>query len=116
MPATDTERTFMEYKPYREVHGGLLYIATRILPDIATAVSLLGKFQSDPGQKHWRCVQRMVRYLIRSIDHGLFLPGVDTVAERPTLSAYSDADWARDMSKRRSRSGFIVLVNYTSFV
>lgn len=86
----------------------LLYLSTRTRTDISTAVSLLGKFQADPGPVQWKYLQHLLRYLIQTPEYGLLYP---TKNVRPTLEAYSDADWARDENKRCSRSGYVLLVN-----
>ena len=41
----DTDLTAMRDIPFREVLGSLLFLATSTRPDLATAVSMLGKFQ-----------------------------------------------------------------------
>ena len=92
--------------PYREVLGSLLFLATRTRPDLATAVSMLGKFQQAPLVEHWKSMKSVVRYLIHTIDHGLLLPN----GQEALLEAWSDADWARDHHKRRSRSGYLITV------
>ena len=92
--------------PYREVLGSLLFLATRTRPDLATAVSMLGKFQQAPKVEHWKSMKSVIRYLIQTIDHGLLLPR----DQEALLEAWSDADWARDHHKRRSRSGYLVTV------
>ena len=98
----------MRNKPYRGVLGAFLYLSTRTRPEIATAVSLLIKFQADPGPTQWKYLLHVVRYLIHTTDFGLCIKSVNG---RPKFEAYSDADWARDESKRRSRSGYLLLVN-----
>ena len=107
-PTTAEDRLLMRNKPYRELLGTLLYLATRTRPDIATAVSMLGKFQADPGPSHWRCLQHLVRYLVYTTDHGLFYR---RSSGNVSLEAYSDADWDRDETKCRSRSGFLLIIN-----
>ena len=49
--------------PYREVLGSLLFLATRTRPDLATAVSMLGKYQEAPMVEHWKSMKSVVRYL-----------------------------------------------------
>lgn len=97
----------MEGIPYREVLGSLLYLATHTRPDLATAVSMLGKYQQAPLMAHWKSMKSVVRCLIGTADHGILLP----YSEEATLQAWSDADWARDHHKRRSRSGYLVTVS-----
>ena len=98
--------TAMQGIPFREVLGSLLFLATRTRPDLATAVSMLGKFQQEPLVKHWKAMKSVVRYLIGTTDSGLFFP----FGQEATIEAWSDADWARDHHKRRSRSGYLVTV------
>ena len=108
IPTTDADKHFMRDKPYHEILGALIYLSTRTRPDIATAVSMLGKFQADPGPTQWRHLQHLVRYLIHTSNHGLH---IKAQKGRATLQAYSDADWAREEEKRRSRSGYLLLIN-----
>lgn len=78
----------------------MMYLETRNRPDIPTAVSMLGKFQADPGLKQWRCLKEILRYLINSTNYGIDLPKGEGKVE---VRAYSDEDWAHDLRKRRSR-------------
>lgn len=103
-PATDDERRDMSSVPYRSVLGSLIYLSTRTRPDIATAVSLLGKYQADPTPTDWKALKHLLRYIKGTVDYGIVLPSHDNSA----LTAYSDADWARDESTRRSRSGILI--------
>lgn len=107
-PLTEEEKQMMKNKPYREVLGALIYLSTRTRPDISTAVSMLGRFQADPGPVHWKHLQHLVRYLIGTSSHGLLLK---SQKGRPKFDVYSDADWAREEEKRRSRSGYVLLLN-----
>lgn len=50
--------------PHRNVLRGILYIATRSRSDIATAVSLLAKFQEGLAPCHCKIMQLFVMYLI----------------------------------------------------
>ena len=94
----------MSNLPYREVLGSLLFLATRTRPDLATVVSMLGKYQEAPLVEHWKSMKSVIRYLIGTLDYGIFMPS----GQEALLEAWSDADWARDHHKRRSRSGYLV--------
>lgn len=50
-------------------------------------------------------LKQLVRYQIRTADFGILLRISGIVG---TFRAWSDADWARDHSKRRSRSGYVL--------
>lgn len=105
---TESEVKEMVNKPYRSILGALLYLSTRSRPDLAVAVSLLGKYQSEPGPEHWQMLRHVVRYLSGTTDYGLLLP---TGSGEFQLEAWCDADWAREKSSRRSRSGYMATLN-----
>ena len=52
-PQTEAQRNEMQNKPYLQVLGSLLYLATCTGPDISMAVSELARFAHDPGAEHW---------------------------------------------------------------
>lgn len=87
------KQTAMNTVPYREARGSLLYFTTRNRPDIAIAVSMLGKFQSEPGLKHWRMVQHVVSYLKGTTEFCIFIPNKSTDL---SCIGYTDVTWARD--------------------
>ena len=106
---TETARAKMDYKPFRSLLGGLLYLSTRTRPDVTTATSMLAKVQNDPGISQWKMLQHLVRYLKGTSDYGIFLPSGKN--GQVNFEAWSDSDWARDEQQRRSRTGFILTVN-----
>jgi hypothetical protein len=40
-----------------------MYLASAMRPDISFAVSKLSRFMSNPGDDHWRALERMMHYL-----------------------------------------------------
>lgn len=98
----------MKSVPYRSVLGSLVYLSTRTRSDISKATSMSGKFQESPAPVHWKLLNQIVRYLIGTIDHCLYLLKPEG---KNALEGWSDADWARDTSNRRSRSGYIITVS-----
>lgn len=56
----------------------------------------------DPREPHYSSLQRILRYIQGTIDHGLHLyPSATT-----RLITYTDADWAGCPDTRRSTSGY----------
>lgn len=54
-PKDDEERKRMKNRPYRELIGGLIYLANATRSDIVYAANELNRFCFDPGEKHfWR--------------------------------------------------------------
>jgi len=48
---------------YLQLIQSLGWIATGTRPNIAFTVSYLGRFNTDPNNRHWLCAKRVIRYL-----------------------------------------------------
>jgi hypothetical protein len=105
-PKTDSERKTMSDKPYRSVLGTVMWgqLATR--PDLSFSVSLLARFQSNPGVEHWNALLHVVGYIKNTIDYGL------TYSRDCDLSphAFVDADYGGCKDTRRSTSGYVFIM------
>lgn len=76
---------------YRSIVGSLQYLAfTR--PDIMYAVNRLSQFMHQPIECHWQAVKRVIRYLVGTQSHGIYMKASSSL----TLHAFMDADWAGD--------------------
>lgn len=104
-PSSETERLDMQQKPYRELIGGLVYLANATRPDIAFAASLLSRFSADPGEAHWHLAKRVLRYL-----KGTSHYGITYRKDKENLTAYTDSDWAGDVDDRKSCSGNVLVL------
>jgi hypothetical protein len=102
-PQTESEIREMQDKPYRSILGSVMWgqLATR--PDLAFAVSLLARFQSNPGLNHWSALLHVVGYIKNTIDYGLTYSREYDI----TPTAYADADYGGCMDTRRSTSGYV---------
>ena len=94
-------------RTYQRAIGCLIYAATISRPHLSTAISVLSKFMSKPGVEHWKGVKRVLRYVQGTLDYGLINSADDTST---TLTGYTDADWAGDLSTRRSTTGYVFQV------
>src|SRR4051812_31941973 len=58
----------------------------------------------DPRHPHLALIKRILRYVKGTLDMGITLGA----SSSPSLTAYSDADWAGCPNSRRSTSGYCV--------
>jgi hypothetical protein len=109
-PVMESERREMQLIPYRKLVGELLYLMNTSRPDIAHAVGTLARFMENPGMKHWSAAKRVLRYLAGTKNIGIIMNG-NTDNSRYHITAYSDADWGRDIHGRKSIYGYIIHLN-----
>ncbi|XP_065090847.1 uncharacterized protein LOC135711821 [Ochlerotatus camptorhynchus] len=78
------------YQQYSSFISGLLFVAMCTRPDIAVAVSSLGRITSCPSQADWIEAKRIL--------------GADFMQ----LEVFVDADWAGDTRDRKSTTGYLI--------
>ena len=86
------ERENMKVVPYASAIGSIMYAMLCTRPDIAHAVSLTSRYQSDPGMEHWTAVKNILKYLKRTKDMFLCYGGDQELV----VSGYTDASWNTD--------------------
>uniref|UniRef100_A0A2N9GYL9 Reverse transcriptase Ty1/copia-type domain-containing protein n=1 Tax=Fagus sylvatica TaxID=28930 RepID=A0A2N9GYL9_FAGSY len=102
----DLERNEMKKIPYASAVGSLMYAQVCTRPDIAFAISVLGRFQSDPGMDHWRAAKKVLRYLQRTKDFMLTYRRSDLLE----VVGYADADYAGCADVLKSTSGYVFML------
>ena len=85
---------------YASIIGSLRYATDCTRPDIAYVVGLLCRFTSRPSVEHWQAIERVMRYLKRTMNLGLHYYKYPTV-----LEGYSDADWNTLSDDSKATSG-----------
>lgn len=103
-PKTQQEVAGMEKVPYREALGALMFLNQGTRPDIASAITSLGRFVMNPGKVHWNALKRVFRYLKGTKKYTLTYYSSH---KNPTLTGYSDADWAENLDTRRFTTGYV---------
>ncbi|KAK1620537.1 hypothetical protein QYE76_026054 [Lolium multiflorum] len=106
-PATAEERERMSNIPYASAVGSIMYAMLCTRPDIAHAVSLTSRYQSDPGMEHWTAVKNILKYLKRTKDMFLCYGGDQELV----VSGYTDASWNTDPDDSKSQSGYVFILN-----
>jgi hypothetical protein len=87
---------------YSQMIGSLMYLASATRPDISFAVSKLGWFTSNLGDDHWRALERVMHYLVGTIDYEIHYSRYPAV-----LEGYSDANWISDVDELYAMSGYV---------
>ena len=105
-PKNDFEREQMKNIPYASVVGSLMYAQVCTRPDIAFAVGILGRYQSNPGMDHWKAAKKVLRYLKGTKDYMLMYRQTDNL----DVIGYSDSDFAGCVDSRKSTSGYIFMM------
>lgn len=88
--------------PYQEAVG-LLFLVQGTRPDMAFAVNDVSRFNSRFGRAPWTAIKRIMRYLKGTVNHKILFCYTDS----SRLYGFCDADWASDVDKRRSCTGYI---------
>jgi hypothetical protein len=96
----------MDDKPYRAVLGSVMWGQLATQPDLSFAVSLLARFQINPGVDHWKGLMHVIGYIKNTMDYGL------TYYRDSDLSpaVYVDADYGGCRDTRRSTSGYVFIM------
>jgi hypothetical protein len=76
---------------YSQIIDSLMYLASAVRPNILFVVSKLSQFVSNPGDDHWRALERVLPYLKGTTSLGIHYTGYPAV-----LEGYCDANWISD--------------------
>ncbi|WVZ85642.1 hypothetical protein U9M48_032542, partial [Paspalum notatum var. saurae] len=104
-PSSDDGKLVADASDYRSLAGALQYL-TLTRPDIAYAVQQVCLHMHAPRDVHMTMLKRILRYVKGTLHLGIQLCPVTT----PSITAYSDPDWAGCPDTRRSTSGFCVFL------
>lgn len=89
---------------YRKMVGSLIYL-TLTQPDIAFVVGVLSRFMQDPRKPHMVAMKEILKYIKAMVGKGIQFKR----ETKPILSGYCDADYAGDVNKRRSTTGYVFM-------
>nr|AAR87163.1 putative polyprotein [Oryza sativa Japonica Group]AAU89150.1 integrase core domain containing protein [Oryza sativa Japonica Group]ABF98081.1 retrotransposon protein, putative, Ty1-copia subclass [Oryza sativa Japonica Group] len=103
--STDEDVEYMSRVPYSSAVGSLMYAMVCSWPDLSHAMSLVSRYMANPGKEHWKAVQWIFRYLRGTADACLKFGRIDK-----GLVGYVDSDFAADLDKRRSLTGYVFTI------
>ena len=98
----DKDKTgqLIDIKKYRGMIGSLLYLSAS-RPDIMFSVYMCARYQANPKKSHLSAIKRIIRYLLCTINLGLWYPKNSSY----NLIGYSDSDFVGCKTDRKSTSG-----------
>ena len=76
-PTSSEEISNMDKVPYASAVGSIMYAMICTRPDVSYALSVVSRYQSNPGDPHWQAVKTILKYLRRTKDQFLVYGGVD---------------------------------------
>ncbi|GJT74491.1 hypothetical protein Tco_1041216 [Tanacetum coccineum] len=87
------------------VIGCLMYAMTYTRPDIIFAVGKSSSYTSNPSTHHWQAIQKVLKYLKKTIYYSL------TYIDYPSvLEGYTGASWISNTKDNSSTSGWVFLL------
>ena len=107
----DPEEPIASELPFRECVGAQLYLSTCTRPDLAFAVSTHASHNTKPTRRAWKRVMQTNKYINATKDNGSVFYGNVSDAEKIRIKVYVDYDHAGDLRTRKSRTGYIVMMN-----
>ena len=105
--AQEGENAPVPLTAYKKIVGKVMYAMIGTRPDIAFAVSFLGRFAAKPTTLHMAMAKRLLAYLNAYPKGTIHYPYTDGKVH---LEGYADADWGGDKT-RRSTGGYTFLLN-----
>ena len=87
-----------------------MYISVCTTPDLSFAVGVLARQMHALGQRHFKLLKRVLRYLAGTVSSDIHLRKGNPLRSS-SLGAAVDADWGDDIHTRSSTTGYIIAVN-----
>ena len=97
----------MKVIPYASAIGSIMYAMLCTRPDVCLAISLAGRYRSNPGVDHWTAVKNILKYLRRTKDIFLVYGGDKVLI----INGFVDASFDTDPNEFKSQTGYIFLYN-----
>ena len=104
-PSNKAERMEMSRVSYASVVRSLMFAMICTRPDIAQAVGAVSRYMANPDREHWNTIKRILRYIKGTSDVALCYGGSEF-----TVRGYVDSDFAGDLEKRKSTTGYVFII------
>ena len=105
-PTIAENRKRMKGVPYASACS-IMYAMLCTRPDVCLAISLTGRYQSNPGVDHWTAVKNILKYLKRTKDMFLVYGGDKELV----VNGYVDASFDIHPDDSKSQTGYVFILN-----
>jgi len=95
----------MSRVPYVSAVGSLMFAMICTTLNIAQAMGAASRYMENPGRAHWNTIKRILRYINGTSDAALCYGGLEF-----TVRGYVDSDFAGDLEKRKSTTGYVFII------
>src|SRR5665213_104855 len=102
------QKSNMDKVQYASAVGSIMYAMICTRPDMSYALSVLSRYQSNPGDPHSQAVKNILKYLRRTMDQFLVFGGEDNGL---VITGYTDASFQTCTDDFRSQSGYVFFLN-----
>ena len=106
-PATTEDREKMSGICYASAIGSIMYAMLCTRPDVSLAISMAGRFQSNPGMDHWTAVKNILKHLKRTKEMFLVYGGDQELV----VKGYVDASFDTDPDNSKSQTRYVYVLN-----
>ncbi|CAM8908990.1 unnamed protein product [Rhodiola kirilowii] len=107
-PSNEDEKQQMANVPYDVATGSVMYAMLCTRPDLTFSISVLSRFMSNPGEKHWLAMKYLLKYMSGTKNIGLVFQNYDPNGR---LVGYVDSDYAGNKDNRKSTTAFFYTWN-----
>lgn len=104
-PTTQEEVEDMKSVRYVNLVGSLMYTMVCSRLDLAHALRVISRYKGNPGRIHWEASKWVMRYVKGTTNKGLVYTKADQLEKN--ITGYVDSDYAADLDKRCSLTGYI---------
>ncbi|WVZ64637.1 hypothetical protein U9M48_014131 [Paspalum notatum var. saurae] len=101
----DKDVEYMSKVPYSSASWFSNVCHGPFTPDLSHALSVVSRYMANPGKEHWKAVQWIFRYLRGTANACLQFGN-----SKSGLVGYVDSDYAGDLDKRRSLTGYVFTI------
>lgn len=92
--------------PYCSAVGSMMYAMVGSRPDLAYGIGLVSRYMSKPGEIHWEAIKWLLKYINGTVN----LQAHSTKSKEFKIQGFSNSDYAGDLDKKRSTSGYVFTV------
>jgi len=87
---------------YAKIIVSVMFLMNYTRPNIAYAVSRLGRYTHNPSDDHWNALHCLLKYLKGTMNWSLYFSKFPSV-----LEGFCDANWVSDNDEVSSTSGYV---------